>query len=185
MRKAKEITTKAGKKVKFDAANIIPQQRAGEIARRRGVDDGDWVPVDPENFTAKAQQGHLRRRRRDGRGGDAEVGVLGQQPGQGRRPPTSRRTCSKKEKFPARFRNTCWSLVAPDDCVKVGANYAPKDGKLDPGGLASCRRRARTPACASRTMPRRSAGTTASSPTCSPSHPPLHRTPRAAPAKKA
>jgi hypothetical protein len=41
---------------------------------------------------------------------------------------------AKKEKFPARYRNTCWSLVAPDDCVKVGANYAPKDGKLDPSG---------------------------------------------------
>ena len=41
---------------------------------------------------------------------------------------------SKKEKFPARYRNTCWSLVAPDDCIKIGANYAPKDGKLDPSG---------------------------------------------------
>ena len=24
--------------------------------------------------------------------------------------------------------------MAPDDCVKVGANYAAKDGKLDPSG---------------------------------------------------
>ena len=41
---------------------------------------------------------------------------------------------AKKEKFPARYRNTCWSLLAPDDNVKIGANYAPKDGKLDPSG---------------------------------------------------
>ena len=41
---------------------------------------------------------------------------------------------AKKEKFPPRYRNTCWSLVAPDDSVKIGANYAPKDGKLDPSG---------------------------------------------------
>jgi sulfide dehydrogenase [flavocytochrome c] flavoprotein chain len=41
---------------------------------------------------------------------------------------------SKKDKFPARYRNTCWSLLAPDDCVKIGANYAPKDGKFDPSG---------------------------------------------------
>ena len=41
---------------------------------------------------------------------------------------------TKKEKFPARYRNTCWSLLAPDDDVKVGANYAAKDGKLDPSG---------------------------------------------------
>ena len=49
-------------------------------------------------------------------------------------PPTSWPTLAKKEKFPARYRNTCWSLLAPDDNVKVGANYAPKDGKLDPSG---------------------------------------------------
>ena len=41
---------------------------------------------------------------------------------------------ANKEKFEPRYRNTCWSLLAPDDDVKVGANYAPKDGKLDPSG---------------------------------------------------
>ena len=41
---------------------------------------------------------------------------------------------AKKERFPARYRNTCWSLLAPDDNVKIGANYTPKDGKLDPSG---------------------------------------------------
>ena len=48
--------------------------------------------------------------------------------------PTSWPTLAKKERFPARYRNTCWSLLAPDDNVKIGANYAPKDGKLDPSG---------------------------------------------------
>jgi sulfide dehydrogenase [flavocytochrome c] flavoprotein chain len=38
---------------------------------------------------------------------------------------------AKKERFPARYRNSCWSLLAADDCVKIGANYTPKDGKLD------------------------------------------------------
>src|SRR6185503_4972778 len=41
---------------------------------------------------------------------------------------------AKKEKFPARYRNTCWSQLAPDDNVKIGANYAPKDGKLEASG---------------------------------------------------
>ncbi len=54
--KAKEVTTKAGKKVKFDAASVIPQQRAGYIARAAAIVDGDWVPVDPTNFTAKANK---------------------------------------------------------------------------------------------------------------------------------
>ena len=51
--KTKEIVTKAGKKVKADVANIIPQQRAGEIANKAGAAEGDWCPVDPENFSAK------------------------------------------------------------------------------------------------------------------------------------
>jgi NADPH-dependent 2,4-dienoyl-CoA reductase/sulfur reductase-like enzyme len=130
---AKEVTTKAGKKVKFDAANVIPSQKAGEIAMKAGVAAGDWVPVDPATFQSKANKDIYVV-------GDATVAaempksafsansqakvVAGELLGD----------LSKKEKFPARFRNTCWSLVAPDDCVKVGANYAPKDGKLDPSG---------------------------------------------------
>ncbi len=42
--KTKEIVTKAGKKVKADVANIIPQQRAGEIAAKAGCTEGDWCP---------------------------------------------------------------------------------------------------------------------------------------------
>jgi hypothetical protein len=30
------------------------------------------------------------------------------------------------------LRNTCWSLLAPDDDVKIGATYTPRDGKLEP-----------------------------------------------------
>ncbi len=32
--------------------------------------------------------------------------------------------------FPARYANTCWSLIAGDDAVKVGGSYAPADGKI-------------------------------------------------------
>ena len=32
--------------------------------------------------------------------------------------------------FPARYANTCWSLIAPDDAVKVGGSYGPKDGRI-------------------------------------------------------
>jgi NADH dehydrogenase FAD-containing subunit len=32
--------------------------------------------------------------------------------------------------FPARYNNTCWSLIETDDTVKVGARYEPKDGKI-------------------------------------------------------
>ena len=32
--------------------------------------------------------------------------------------------------FPARFSNTCWSLIATEDGVKVGARYEATDEKI-------------------------------------------------------
>ena len=32
--------------------------------------------------------------------------------------------------FPARYVNTCWSLIDTDNAVKVGGRYEPKDGKI-------------------------------------------------------
>ena len=37
---------------------------------------------------------------------------------------------SGAEHFPARYSNTCWSLIAPDDDVKIGGTYEPGDGKI-------------------------------------------------------
>ena len=129
--KTREIVTKAGKKVKADVANIIPQQRAGEIAAKAGVTKGDWVPINPANFAAV--QGK-------------DIYVIGDATIAAEMPKSAFSANSqgkvvvneiladlaKKEKFPARYRNTCWSLVAPDDCIKIGANYTAADGKLAP-----------------------------------------------------
>lgn len=131
--KSREVTTKAGKKVKADVANIIPSQRAGEIAHKAGCAEGDWCPVNPDDFTSRKVK---------------DVYVLGDASIAAEMPKSAFSANSQAkvvaadilasvaggQKFPARFRNTCWSLVAPDDSVKVGANYAPKDGKLDPSG---------------------------------------------------
>ena len=128
--KARELTTKAGKKVKFAAANIIPGQRAGEVAAKAGVTKGDWVAVEPESFAAKEQK---------------DIYVVGDASIADPMPKSAfsansqakvvaadiLAVLSKGERFPARFRNTCWSLVAPNDCVKIGANYVPKGGKLE------------------------------------------------------
>lgn len=131
--KTKEIVTKAGKKVRADVANIIPQQRAGEIAAKAGVTEGDWCPVNADNFSAKQTP---------------DIYVLGDAAIAAEMPKSAFSANSqakvvaadilaalaKKDKFEPRYRNTCWSLLAPDDNVKVGANYAPKDSKLDPSG---------------------------------------------------
>jgi len=131
--RSREITTKAGKKVKFDVANVIPQQSAGQIALKTGLAKGDWCPVNPENFASALVK---------------DVYVLGDATIAAEMPKSAFSANSqakgaandilaelaKGQRFPARYRNTCWSLLAPDDNVKVGANYAAKDGKLDPSG---------------------------------------------------
>jgi NADPH-dependent 2,4-dienoyl-CoA reductase/sulfur reductase-like enzyme len=131
--KTKEIVTKAGKKVKADVANIIPQQRAGEIAVKAGCTEGDWCPINADNFAAKKVQNVYVL-------GDASIAA--EMPKSAFSANSQAKVVAgdilaelaKKERFPARYRNTCWSLLAPDDDVKIGANYAPKDGKLDPSG---------------------------------------------------
>jgi NADPH-dependent 2,4-dienoyl-CoA reductase/sulfur reductase-like enzyme len=129
--KTREIATKAGKKVKADVANIIPQQRAGEIAARAGCTEGDWCPIDPDSFASKKVQSVYVL-------GDASVAV--EMPKSAFSANSQAKMVAadiladlaKKEKYPARYRNTCWSLLAPDDDVKIGANYTAKDGKLNP-----------------------------------------------------
>lgn len=32
--------------------------------------------------------------------------------------------------FPARYLNTCWSLIDTDDAIKVGGRYEPRDGRI-------------------------------------------------------
>jgi hypothetical protein len=131
--RAREITTKAGKKVKFDVANVIPQQSAGRIALRTGLAKGDWCPVNAGNFSSALVK---------------DVYVLGDASIAAEMPKSAFSANSqakvvasdimaelaKGDRFPARFRNTCWSLLAPDDSVKVGASYTAKGSKLEPSG---------------------------------------------------
>jgi NADPH-dependent 2,4-dienoyl-CoA reductase/sulfur reductase-like enzyme len=127
--KTMQIETKAGKKVKAAVANIIPAQKAGEIAAKAGVTEGDWCPVNGEDFSSKKAK---------------DVYVLGDASIAAEMPKSAFSANSQakvvanaieaalagKQKFPARYRNTCWSMVAPNNSVKVGANYSPKEGKL-------------------------------------------------------
>jgi NADPH-dependent 2,4-dienoyl-CoA reductase/sulfur reductase-like enzyme len=140
--KTRQIVTKAGNIVRADVANVIPQQRAGEIAAKAGANEGDWCPINAENFSSKKVP---------------DVYVLGDASIAAEMPKSAFSANSQakvvaadilaalagKEKFEPRYRNTCWSLLAPDDNVKIGANYTPKGGKLDPsGGFVSQRNEA-------------------------------------------
>ena len=124
------VVTKSGRKVVADVANIIPPQRAGEIAANAGVTTGEWCQVKLDSFRSA---------------GVADVYVLGDSASAPDMPKSAYSANSQakvvaadiladvagKPPVPARYANSCWSMLGPDESVKVGAHYAPglKDGK--------------------------------------------------------
>jgi sulfide dehydrogenase [flavocytochrome c] flavoprotein chain len=119
-----------GEATKVDVCNVIPGQMAGKIAALAGVtDDSGWAPVDPASMKSKA---------------DESVWVLGDSSAQGDMPKSGfsansqakvaamaiRGELTGSKTFPAKYSNTCWSLIAPDDGVKIGASYEPTPEKI-------------------------------------------------------
>lgn len=123
-----EIETKAGLTVKAEVANIIPPQTAGRLAVEAGLTDGDWCPIEPENFaSSKAKDVYVV--------GDAAIAADMPKSAfaansQGRIVAADIIAELAGGKHPeGRYRNTCWSFLAPDDSVKIGADYAPGEIK--------------------------------------------------------
>lgn len=128
--KTGDVITKAGRKEQAALANIIPAQRAGAIAAKAGLTEGDWCPVNPENFTSTKVK---------------DVYVLGDAAIAADMPKSAFTAMSQasvvaadiladlagKERVAGKYRNTCWSMVAPDNSAKIGGDYVPakKDGK--------------------------------------------------------
>jgi NADPH-dependent 2,4-dienoyl-CoA reductase/sulfur reductase-like enzyme len=116
--------------VKASVANIIPAQRAGRIAQVAGLaDKSGWCPVEPATLASKLQPDiHLV--------GDAII--PGDMPKSGFSANSQAKACAMAVRvaladakgFPPRFRNTCWSLVATDDAIKVGATYKATEEKI-------------------------------------------------------
>jgi sulfide dehydrogenase [flavocytochrome c] flavoprotein subunit len=118
-----------GEAEKVDVCNVIPGQRAGNIAALAGVTDGNWAPVHPDSMLSKM---------------DENIYVLGDATNQGDMPKSAfsansqakvaanhiRGALTGSTVFPAKYSNTCWSLIAPEDGVKVGASYEPTAEKI-------------------------------------------------------
>ncbi|GKY89075.1 NAD(P)/FAD-dependent oxidoreductase [Sinisalibacter aestuarii] len=118
-----------GEVTKVDVCNVIPAMKAGRICEIAGVNDGNWAPV----------SGHTMQSRID-----ANVYVLGDATNQGDMPKSGfsansqakvaamaiRSELTGSQLFPAKFTNTCWSLIDADDGVKVGASYEANDEKI-------------------------------------------------------
>jgi sulfide dehydrogenase [flavocytochrome c] flavoprotein chain len=110
--------------------NVIPAQMAGKIARDAGLaDQSGFCPIDPATMKSKM---------------DENIFVVGDACIPGDMPKsafsansqakvaamTIRGELAAARTFPARYTNTCWSLIAPDDDVKIGGSYEPGDGKI-------------------------------------------------------
>lgn len=112
-----------------DVCNVIPAQKAGRIADLAGVIEGNWAPVNPEDMSSRM---------------DPDIYVLGDAAAQGDMPKSGfsansqAKVCANAVRgaltgssvFPAKYTNTCWSLIAQNDGVKVGASYEPSGGKI-------------------------------------------------------
>jgi len=115
---------------KGDAGTVVPAQKAGMIARAAGVTDGDWAPIDPASMRSRA---------------DGDIFVLGDASVASAMPKSAfsansqAKVCANAVRgdltdsrvFPARYANTCWSLIATDDGVKVGANYTAGEDSIE------------------------------------------------------
>ena len=99
-----------GEETKVDVCNVIPAMKAGRIAEMAGVTDGNWAPVNAADMSSKA---------------DSDIFVLGDASQQGDMPKSGfsansqakvcanavRGALTGSKVFPAKFSNTCWSLI--------------------------------------------------------------------------
>lgn len=110
--------------------NIIPAQKAGMIASEGGLtDDSGFCPIVADSMRSTVDENIFVL-------GDASI--AGAMPKSGFSANSQAKVAAMNVRgdltdskvFPAKFSNTCWSLIATDDGVKVGAQYAVEDGKI-------------------------------------------------------
>ncbi len=118
-----------GEVTKVDVCNVIPAMKAGKICDMAGITEGNWAPVNPHTMQSRV---------------DENIHVLGDASSQGDMPKSGfaansqakvaamavRSALTGSKLFPAKFTNTCWSLINDNDGVKVGASYEATDEKI-------------------------------------------------------
>ena len=115
---------------KADAASVVPAQKAGQIAINAGVNKGDWCPIVPASMQAQADENIYVL-------GDASIAKSMPKSGFSANSQAKvaanhiRGSLTGSKVFTPRFANTCWSLVATNDGIKVGANYKATAEKID------------------------------------------------------
>jgi NADPH-dependent 2,4-dienoyl-CoA reductase/sulfur reductase-like enzyme len=126
---AEMTVTIDGTEEKVDVCNVIPAQKAGRICEMAGITEGNWAPVSGHTMQSRLNE---------------NIHVLGDATDQGDMPKSAfsansqakvaamavRGALTGSKVFPAKFSNTCWSLIDTDDGVKVGATYEATDEKI-------------------------------------------------------
>ncbi|WP_398484278.1 FCSD flavin-binding domain-containing protein [Tardiphaga sp.] len=115
---------------KAQVANILPPQRAGQIAAIAGATDrSGWCPIDPVTFESRQVPNiHVI--------GDACIG--GGMPKSAFSANAQAKACASavaallagQAPVPPKLINTCYSLVAPDYGISIAGVYQPKNGLL-------------------------------------------------------
>lgn len=110
--------------------NVIPAQMAGAIAQSAGLAPaGGYCAIEAGSMKSVV---------------DPNIFVLGDACIAGDMPKSAfsansqakiaamviRNELTNSRLFPARYVNTCWSLVDTENAIKVGGRYEPKDGKI-------------------------------------------------------
>jgi NADPH-dependent 2,4-dienoyl-CoA reductase/sulfur reductase-like enzyme len=126
---AMTLTTEFGTH-KADVANVIPPQKAGQIAEQAGVADrSGWCPIDPVTFESKLQANiHVV--------GDAAI--AGAMPKSAFAANAQAKLCAAavasmlagEKPQPMKLINTCYSLVAPNYGISIAGVYRPAEGQL-------------------------------------------------------
>ena len=129
----KSMTLKTGgDSFKADVLNVIPPQKAGAIAMAAGLaNESGWCPIDPFTMAStRAPHTYVV--------GDSSIAAA--MPKSGFSANSQAKNCAMairhaltgSKTFDPRFRNTCWSLISPDNAVKVGASYKATKEKIAP-----------------------------------------------------
>ena len=120
----------ADETVKAAVANVIPPQSAGRIAHQAGLADATgWCPIDARTLESTLRPG---------------IHVVGDAIDPGDMPKSAfsansqAKACAMavataligSKSFEPRFRNTCWSHLAENDAVKIGASYRASAGRI-------------------------------------------------------
>ncbi|NQW01010.1 MAG: FAD-dependent oxidoreductase [Rhodospirillales bacterium] len=119
-----------GQTIRPDLANVIPPQRAGDIARASGLsaDDG-WCPVDPVTLQSllagnvhvigdAAEAGDMSKSAHAAASmGDVCAAAVG-------------RLLTGRDPMPPAYDNACYFLIAPNHGLQVGGAYQAEHGRI-------------------------------------------------------